>query len=138
MEPIYGEYLQTLTRRQLLGRGVLGLGTAALADLLQRDQLLAGETDAGQPEGDSNRRVDGLHHAAQAKHVIYLFMSGGPSQLDLWDYKPKLLEMFNQQLPDHVRSGQRITGMTANQKDGLPLCPSKYKFDKHDNHADGV
>ena len=138
MEPIYGEYLQTLTRRQLLGRGVLGLGTAALADLLQRDQLLAGETDAGQSEGDSNRRVDGLHHAAQAKHVIYLFMSGGPSQLDLWDYKPKLLEMFNQQLPDHVRSGQRITGMTANQKDGLPLCPSKYKFDKHDNHADGV
>ncbi len=63
--------------------------------------------------------LHGLHHAAKAKHVIYLFMSGGPSQLDLWDYKPKLLEMFNQQLPDHVRSGQRITGMTANQKDGL-------------------
>ena len=65
-------------------------------------------------------------------------MSGGPSHLDLWDYKPKLKDLFNQQLPDEVRDGQRVTGMTANQKTGLPICPSKYKFTKHDNNSDGV
>lgn len=122
-----------------MGRGVLGLGTAALAGLLREDNLLAQEvSNGGSPEGSDRSKSHGLHHAAKAKHVIYLFMSGGPSQLDLWDYKPKLIEMFNQQLPDEVRSGQRITGMTANQKDGLPLCPSKYKFQKQDNESDGV
>ena len=116
-----------VTRRQLFGRAALGIGTAAMANLLG-PRLLASE--AANPGG--------LHHRAKAKHVIYLFMSGGPSQLDLWDYKPKLHQMFNQQLPDHVRDGQRVTGMTANQSNGLPLCPSKYKFTKHANNEQGV
>ncbi len=122
-----------LTRRQLFGRSALGLGTVALAQLmgpqLMGPQLLA--ADAADKQG-------GLHHPAKAKRVIYLFMSGGPSHHDLWDYKPKLKEMAGQQLPAHIRNGQRVTGMTANQKSGLPLAPSKYKFTKHDNNADGV
>ena len=117
-----------MTRRQLFGRAALGVGTAAMANLL------------GSPlEAALTPRQDGgLHHAPKAKRVIYLFMSGGPSHLDLWDYKPKLKDMFNQQLPDHVRDGQRVTGMTANQKNGLPICPSKYKFTQQDNNDQGV
>lgn len=116
------------TRRQLFGKTALGVGTAALAGLMNPLNAIA--TGASRP---------GLtHHRAKAKRVIYLFMSGGPSHLDLWDYKPKLKKLFNQQLPAEVRDGQRITGMTSRQKNGLPLCPSKYKFSKQENNADGV
>ena len=128
------ELSQMQTRRQLMGRSALGLGTAALAGLLASDPSFVLADDA--PEGQDFN--GGLHHRATAKRVIYLFMSGGPSQLDLWDYKPKLTDMFNQQLPDHVRNDQRITGMTANQKAGLPLCPSKYRFTRHDNNEGGT
>lgn len=123
------------TRRQLFGRTALGLGTAAMAGLFTGGglPLQAGEQPVG--SGDLN---GGLHHRATAKRVIYLFMSGGPSHLDMWDYKPELEKQFNQQLPAHVRDGQRITGMTASQKNGLPICPSKYAFEKVDNEADGV
>ena len=117
-----------LTRRQLFGRSALGLGTSALAGLLGRD-LLANANN-GAPHA-------GLHHKPKAKSVIYLFMSGGPSHHDLWDYKPKMNELFGQPLPDHVRDGQRITGMTAGQKT-LPVCPTKYKFARHDNNDRGV
>ncbi len=116
-----------MTRRQLFGRSALGVGTAALAGLLG-DRLVASE----------NAGRDGLHHPAKAKRVIYLFMSGGPSHHDLWDYKPKMRDMFGEQLPDHVRDGQRITGMTSNQRNGLPVAPSKYKFTRYDNNDRGV
>ena len=126
-ENILREHELMTTRRQLFGRAALGVGTAAMSGLL--GQELQAET----------RGIPGAtHHIPKAKRVIYLFMSGGPSQLDLWDYKPKLSDMFNQQLPDHIRDGQRVTGMTANQKSGLPLCPSKYRFRKHNNNQDGV
>lgn len=125
----YREYEILQTRRQLFGRTALGIGTAALAGLLPTENLV-GET--------RGTLEDGLHHKAKAKRVIYLFMSGGPSQLDLWDYKPKLKDLFNKQLPAEVRDGQRVTGMTANQKNGLPLCPSKYRFTKAENNQDGV
>ena len=117
-----------ITRRQLFGRSALGLGTAAMAGMLGRE-LLADDQPGGTP-------LD-LHHTAKAKRVIYLFMSGGPSHHDLWDYKPKMQEMFGEELPDHVRDGQRITGMTSGQK-SFPVCPSKYKFTKQDNHDRGV
>ncbi len=120
------EHELMMTRRHLFGRAALGLGTAAMANLLG-SELAAGTNTASGP-----------HHTAKANRVIYLFMSGGPSQLDLWDYKPKLRAMFNEQLPDHIRDGQRVTGMTANQKNGLPVCPSKYKFTKHENNDRGV
>ncbi len=115
-----------LTRRQLFGKGALGLGTAAMA------QLLGPGAFAGSGEAHG-----GLHHAPKAKRVIYLFMSGGPSHHDLWDYKPKMQEMFGQDLPEHVRDGQRITGMTSRQKT-LPVCPSKYPFTQYANNDRGV
>ena len=101
-----------LTRRQLFGQAALGVGTAALATLLGPEF---------QAEGSPVDPI-GLHHTAKAKRVIYLFMSGGPSHHDLWDYKPKMQEMFNEPLPEYVRDGQRITGMTSGQKT-LPVCP---------------
>jgi hypothetical protein len=115
-----------MTRRQLFGKSALGLGTAAMAGLMQTEFGTAAEPQHG------------LHHTAKAKRVIYLFMSGGPSHIDLWDYKPKLGELFGEQLPDEVRDGQRVTGMTANQKSGFPLAPSRYKFTKKDNQANGL
>ena len=113
-----------MTRRQLFGRAALGLGTAALANVLGPDLLAKGQ-------------APGTHFAPKAKRVIYLFMSGGPSHHDLWDYKPKMREMFGKDLPEHVRDGQRITGMTSRQKT-LPVCPSKYTFTKHENNDRGL
>ena len=118
------EYQLNLTRRQFFGKGAMGLGTAALASMMGPAAL------ASSPHG-------GLHHAPKAKRVIYLFMSGGPSHHDTWDYKPKMREYFNQDLPEEVRDGQRITGMTSKQKT-LPVCPSKYAFTKYENNQDGV
>jgi len=113
-----------MTRRQLFGRSALGVGTAAMANLLGTDLLAADGTS-------------GIHHAPKAKRVIYLFMSGGPSHHDLWDYKPKMQEMFGKPLPDHIRDGQRLTGMTSGMK-SFPVCPSKYKFTKQENNDRGV
>ncbi|MEZ6109545.1 MAG: DUF1501 domain-containing protein [Pirellulaceae bacterium] len=121
------EYDLNLTRRQLFGRAALGVGTAAMA------HLFGGSLTAAPNES----AAIGLHHAPRAKRIIYLFMSGGPSHHDLWDYKPKMQEMFGEPLPDSIRDGQRITGMTAGQKT-LPVCPSKYKFTRHENHDRGV
>jgi hypothetical protein len=67
------------------------------------------------------------HFLPKAKSVIYLHMNGGPSQLDTWDYKPKLKEQFDKDLPDSIRLGQRITTMTSGQS-RLPIAPSKFKF----------
>ena len=126
MNDLFRETDLMMTRRQLFGRTALGLGTAAMAGLMGRDSFGAPAEFKG-----------GLHHIANAKRVIYLFMSGGPSHLDLWDYKPKMQAMYGKDLPKEVRDGQRITGMTSRQKT-LPVCPSKYKFTKQENNADGV
>ena len=123
----------TLTRRQLFGRATLGVGTAAMAHLLAGTNLLA--APAGQSAASGG--AIGLHHKPRAKRVIYLVMSEGPSQLDLWDYKPKMRDLFGKPLPEEVRDGQRITGMTSGQTT-LPVCPSKYKFTHHKNNADGI
>jgi len=126
MDDLFRETDLMMTRRQLFGRTALGLGTAAMAGLMGRETFGAPAEFKG-----------GMHHVAKAKRVIYLFMSGGPSHLDLWDYKPKMREMYGKDLPKEVRDGQRITGMTSRQKT-LPVCPTKYKFTKQDNNADGV
>jgi len=70
------------------------------------------------------------HIAPKAKRVVYLFMSGGPSQFETFDYKPKLISLAGQNLPDSVRKGQRLTGMSANQS-ALPMVPSAFKFNQH-------
>jgi hypothetical protein len=111
------------TRRHFLGRASLGLGTAALATLLDGElRSVAAQATSGLP---------GLpHFRPTARRVIYLFQSGAPSQLDLFDYKPRLARMRGAELPDSVRMGQRLTGMTARQE-SLPLAPSKFRFQQH-------
>jgi len=101
-----------MTRRYFFSRAAAGLGTAALAELLQ----------AGQP-GFPN-------FPPKAKRVIYLFQSGGPSQIELFDYKPRLVEFANTNLPDSVRRGQRLTQMSASQS-SFPVVPSKFTFSRH-------
>jgi len=107
-------------RRRFLNRFAMGLGGMALAEMLPRSGLAAGDAGVlGQP-----------HFAPKAKRIIYLFMSGGPSQLDLLDYKPLLNERHGEQLPDSVRGGQRLTGMSGNQA-SIPLVGSPFKFAQH-------
>src|SRR5947209_150991 len=114
-----------LTRRHFFSRGASGIGIAALASLLNQD-LHAAE------EGPSaTRGLPGLpHFPPRAKRVIYLFQSGAPSQMDLFDYKPKLERFFATELPDSVRMGQRLTGMTATQA-SFPVAPSRFRFARH-------
>jgi len=102
-----------LTRRQLFGRAAMGIGSAALATLLGKDLAGAPADPAGQPLG--------LHFAPKAKRVIYLMQGGAPSHVDLYDYKPGLEKQRGQQLPESVRMGQRLTTMTAGQKQQLVL-----------------
>ena len=122
------------TRRHFFRKSATGIGTAALASLLN-PKLFASPAEPNNP----NKKVDtgvvgglpGLpHFAPKAKRVIYLFMSGAPSQLDMWDYKPQLQKWFDKDLPDSVRNGQRITTMTSGQK-RFPIAPSKFKFAQH-------
>jgi hypothetical protein len=104
------------SRRHFLTRTSLGLGAAALASL-----------GAPRMTSASTGVLPGLHFAPRAKRVIYLFQSGGPSQLELLDPKPGLQELFDADLPDSVRQGQRLTGMVTAQK-RLPIAPSRYGF----------
>ena len=119
--------LFSLNRRTFLGQSGLGLGSMALADILNRE--VKAEDRAAEPVIE--RGVLGEpHFPAKAKRVIYLFMSGGPSQLDLYDYKPTLNERHGEQLPDSVRGGQRLTGMSGNQS-SIPLVGSPFKFNQY-------
>ncbi|MDP1798085.1 MAG: DUF1501 domain-containing protein, partial [Planctomycetaceae bacterium] len=124
MSPFH-EYAQNLTRRQFFGQTGLRLGGLAMAS------MLAGKGSAA----DASQRMmpslaDLPHFAPKAKSIIYLHMNGGPSQIDLWDYKPVLADHFDKELPDTVRMGQRITTMTSGQS-RLPVAPSKFKFAQH-------
>ncbi len=110
-------------RRSFLGLTGLGLGAIAARSLLAADLKLP--LSVGPAAGT------GLpHFAPTAKRVIYLFQSGGPSHIDLFDYKPQLEKVHGQDLPDSVRQGQRLTGMTSGQKN-LPVCQSLGKFAQH-------
>ena len=101
-----------LTRRNFLHRFGGGLGGLAMANMLHA------ETGSK------------FHHPAKAKRVIYLFQSGGPSQIDLFDHKPRLIQETGKELPDSVRKGQRLTGMSGNQA-SLPLVGSPFQFAQH-------
>ena len=121
-----------LDRRQFLTKTSLGLGAAALGSLLGTGNLIAANT--GMDLRDSSSLSGGLpdlpHFAQKAKRIVYLFQSGGPSQFETFDYKPKLQEMFGVELPESVRKGQRLTGMSESQA-SLPIAPSMYKFDQY-------
>jgi len=122
MDPIQHRRV-LLTRRHFLGRLSTGIGTAALASLVQPQAFAA-------PSSIVNSRSSFPNFPARAKRVIYLFQSGGPSQMDLFDPKPQLAALFDKDLPDSIRMGQRITGMTSGQA-RLPIAPSIFKFAKH-------
>src|SRR5205809_539734 len=106
------------TRRQFFGRGARGLGVAALASLF----------------GEGASAKEGLpslpHFAPKAKRAIYLHMVGGPSQLDLYDYKPVMKDWFDKDLPESIRKGQRLTTMTSGQT-RFPIAPSVFKFQQY-------
>ena len=123
---IFAEHQLAMTRRHFFQRGALGLGTAALTTLLPNEVAAAPGATGGLP---------GLpHFAPKAKRAIYLFMNGGPSQMDLYDYKPRMAEWFDRDLPESIRMGQRLTTMTSGQR-RFPLAPSKFRFARHGRHG---
>ena len=114
-----------MNRRDFFGRFALGMGGMALFSLLNRD-LFAASPAVNPFQGILERP----HFTPKAKRIIYLFMSGGPSQHDLFDYKPLLNQKNGEDLPESVRMGQRLTGMSGNQAH-LPLAGSLFKFAQH-------
>ncbi len=132
MNPLQ-EYQTQLTRRHFFGRTAAGMGTLSLASLLN-PSLFAQDhkTRSGDPGV-----LDKLHHPPKAKRIIYLFMSGAPSQFETFDYKPKLVDMFDQDLPESVINGQRFTTMTSGQK-RFPIAPSIFKFAQHGKNGTWV
>ncbi len=126
-----------LTRRQLFGLASKGIGVTALASLLRQDLFAQG--GVGHAVSTAARETTGptkptgakpSHFAAKTKRVIYLHQSGAPSQIDLFDYKPALQKYHGTELPDSVRMGQRITGMTSGQS-SFPVVNSIFKFKQH-------
>ena len=109
------EYKTNLTRRHFLQSSALGLGALSFNNLASAEE---------------NIKANIPHFAPKAKRVIWLFMAGGPCQMDMLDYKPKMAAMFNKDLPDSVRKGQRLTTMTSKQS-RIPIAPSKFKFKQH-------
>jgi hypothetical protein len=113
---------QKLDRRDFLQKTAMGFGALAL------NSVFASQANAESMEEQIMRALPGI--APKAKRVVYLFMAGGPSQFETFDYKPKLKSFYGKDLPDSVRQGQRLTGMSANQAI-LPVVPSKFDFKKY-------
>src|SRR3954465_7576843 len=107
------DWVRYETRRQFFSRGANAVGAAALASLLGTGRNAA--SAPGATAGAAGHLPNLTHFAPRAKHVIYLHMVGGPSQIDLYDYKPKMAEFYDKDLPDSVRMGQRLTTMTTGQ-----------------------
>ena len=132
--PLLIEQAKLANRRQFFGSAATGIGGMALASLL--NPTLFDSTIQAQERGvpaiqpGAAGILQQQHFPAKAKRIIYLFMSGAPSQLDMFDYKPGLVDMFDKDLPDSVRNGQRITTMTSGQS-RLAVAPSKFKFAQH-------
>ncbi|MEO6336723.1 MAG: DUF1501 domain-containing protein [Verrucomicrobiota bacterium] len=117
------EFARSMTRRHFFGRAGTGIGSLALASLLNQN-VFAGEAK------QSIGAMKTLHLAPKARRVIYLFMSGGPSHIDLFDHKPKLNDLTGTELPTSIRGTQRITGMTSGQKQ-LLCVGSPFAFARH-------
>src|SRR5436853_2403944 len=113
-----------ITRRHFCSTSARGLGAMALTSLLPKISFA----------GTAPKSIGGLpgfpNFAPKAKRVIYLFQSGAPSQMELFDYKPLLNKLNGEQLPERVRGGQRLTGMTSQQA-SIPLAGSLFKFAPH-------
>src|SRR6266568_73091 len=124
------ELKRAMTRRHFFSRASTGLGTLALASLLNENLFAAAVKKGAKSALPSHGALGSLHFAPKARRVIYLFMSGAPSHIDLFDPKPKLVELSGTELPKSVRGDQRITGMTSGQKQ-LLCVGSPFKFAKH-------
>jgi hypothetical protein len=123
---LFDDYMRYETRRQFFARGKNVLGTAALASLM-------GESFFGRLADAASSVSRGSvfpHFAPRARNIIYLHMVGGPSQMDLFDYKPQMTDWYDKDLPDSIRRGQRLTTMTSGQA-RFPIAPSKYRFAQH-------
>lgn len=121
------------TRRQFFGNQGLRMGGVALAAMAGSSGLsaLGGNAQAADASSRVHPALPGLpHFAPKAKSIIYLHMNGAPTQIDMWDHKPGLVDQFDKDLPDSIRKGQRITTMTSGQA-RLPVAPSKFKFSQH-------
>lgn len=118
------EHQLNVNRRHFLSKLSMGFGSAALGSLLLPDLLKGGKS------GIEELPVGLPHFAPKAKRIIYLFQNGAPSQLESFDYKPLLNKMYGQDLPESIRNGQRLTGMTSNQE-RFPLIGSKFKFNQY-------
>jgi hypothetical protein len=125
--PLFQDYVRYETRRQFFRRGASFMGSAALG-MLAPQLLRAAEKPA--VGASAKPGAIGPHFAPKAKQVIYLHMVGGPSQMDLYDYKPVMKDWYDKDLPDSVRQGQRLTTMTSGQS-RFPIAPSMYKFAQH-------
>lgn len=123
MDPFEEQY-KAISRRHFFAKGALGLGTAALSSLLPKSNLFGGQLN------QTGGVLGAPHFAPKAKRAIYLFMAGAPAQMDLLDYKPKTEALFDTDLPESIRQGQRLTTMTSGQK-RFPIAPSKFKFEQH-------
>ncbi|MFN8008944.1 MAG: DUF1501 domain-containing protein [Terriglobia bacterium] len=127
MNPLLAKQLH-MTRRHFFGLNATGLGTAALAHLLGQDLFAQNAArPATMPAALDSETLGLPHFAPKAKRVIWLFQSGGPSQIELFDPKPALEKIRGTDLPDSIRKGQRLTGMTSTQ-DRFPVVPSTFKF----------
>lgn len=122
MHQAFHEYNLLQSRRRFLQNSGMGLGVAALGSLVGQGSRPGLGTDPTP------------HHAPRAKRVIFMFMAGAPSQLDLFDYKPNLLKQFRQPLPESISNGQRVTAMTRGRTQ--LIAPSKFKF--HQRGENGV
>ena len=135
------ERLDPLTARKLLltRRRFFGVGAATMSGLLGRTSIGSLLANSALADGrlDATRLATGPHFAPRAKRVIYLHMEGGPSHLDLFDYKPGLRTRFDQDLPESIRNGQRLTTMTSGQ-DRFPVAPSMFRFSRYPNRQDGA
>src|SRR5262245_47558751 len=127
----FQQYVEAVTRRHFFASAGLSLGTAALATLGGRAAEIAPMPPPGPDTATGiGAALPHTHFPTKCKNVIYLHMVGGPSQMDLYDYKPKMGEFYDKDLPDSVRMGQRLTTMTSGQA-RFPIAPSKYKFARH-------
>lgn len=125
------EHLLNISRRQFFGKMAQGIGAMALGSLMSNNIYAASRSPF------ERGFLGSPHFAPKAKRVIYLFQHGGPSQLDIFDYKPELSAQFDKELPKSVRGDQRITGMTSGQS-RLPVAPSIFQFKKYENNQDGL
>ena len=129
------QYQLEMTRRQLLSGSSKFIGAAALTSLLAQDGALAGGVNPGETASGG---IPGLpHFAPKAKRVIYLFMAGGPSHIDTFDYKPELRKIHGKELPESIRKGQRLSTMTSGQK-SFPCVAPMFEFKRHGKHGTWV